>query len=533
MNPEAMDTRDRPPGSTAFVRPDLASEHQARRVLSAGPRVTCFGSRRRSHGGSTIVLVVLVVAAFSRQGKSDSRRFPPQSMIPFPGTHRPMPAPTWTPRPGRRTVLRTTRPGPRPGDRLWRVFLENVAITGRGVISSVGLDLATFDASLLAGKVVALPAPWKDGHQNVWMSLIEAFDPLVWMEDRVARNSVRFAHYAIAAAAQAVADAGIETFDPLRTAVIVGSALGGMDWLAENQAALDAGGPDAISSKLMANSLLNMPAAHIALRFGLHGPQLSIATACASSHDAMGLAARMIESGQIDVAITGGTDCGVSPLVFFGARNNRMFTPQPDPYKTCRPFNVERFGVMLGEGAGMFVLERADHARRRGATIHGRLRGYATLADGYHPSSPEPEGRWEQKVMELAVEEARLPGGIDDVDAVVAHGTGTPVGDVAELKALNRIYGARKQKLRVMSPKGNFGHPHGPAGALGLLAGMLGMRIGALLPTAGTHDERELMPEVGHLHAVIREPAPGAIDVLQVNAFGFGGQNSSLVVSRA
>ncbi|MGE3392182.1 MAG: beta-ketoacyl synthase [Gammaproteobacteria bacterium] len=410
--------------------------------------------------------------------------------------------------------------------------MENVAITGLGVISSIGLDVQTFNANLLAGKVVARAAPWEEGHENIWLSLIEGFDPGVWMEDRVVRNSAPFAHYAIAAAAQAVTDSGLETFDPIRTAVVIGSALGGVDCYADDQARLTERGPDAISSKFMANSLLNMPGAHISLRYGLHGPQLAIATACASSHDAMGIAARMIESGEIDVAITGGTDCAISPLVFFGARNNKMFTPQPDPLKTCRPFNVERFGVMLGEGAGMFVLERADRARRRGAKIYGRLRGYATLADGYHPSSPEPEGRWEQRVMELAIEQARLPGGAAAVDAVVAHGTGTPVGDIAELGALNRIYGTREKAMRVMSPKGNFGHPHGPAGALGLLAGLFSMQQNALMPTAGTYDERELMPEVDRLHAVIKAPAEGRIDVLQVNAFGFGGQNSSLIVSR-
>ncbi len=410
--------------------------------------------------------------------------------------------------------------------------MENVAITGLGVISSIGQSVERFNESLLEGKVVARPAPWKEGHENIWMSLIEGFDASEWMEDRVVRNSAPFSHYAIAAAAQAVEDAGLDEFDPVRTAVVLGSALGGVDSYAEDQERLDRGGPDAISPKFMVNSLLNMPAAHIALRFGLHGPQLAIATACASSHDAMGIAARMIESGEIDVAIAGGTDCAISPLLFFGARNNKMFTPQPDPYKTCRPFNVERFGVMLGEGAGMFVLERADRARQRGATIYGRLRGYATLADGFHPSSPEPEGRWEQRVMELALQSANLPGGADDVDAVVAHGTGTPVGDIAELAALNRIYGARPSPLRVMSPKGNFGHPHGPAGALGLLVGLYSMAQSALMPTAGTDDERDLMPEVRDLHAVIKEPAAGRIDALQVNAFGFGGQNSSLVVTR-
>ena len=410
--------------------------------------------------------------------------------------------------------------------------MENVAITGLGVISSIGFDVKSFNDSLLAGKVVAREAPWEGGHENLWMSLIEGFDPALWMEDRVIRNSAPFAHYAIAAAVQAVADAGIDEFDPVRTAVVIGSALGGVDCYAQDQARLDEGGPNAISSKFMANSLLNMPSAHIALRFGLHGPQLTIATACASSHDAMGIAARMIEAGEIDVAIAGGTDRAISPLVFFGARNNKMFTPQPDPYKTCRPFNVERFGVMLGEGAGMFVLERADRARKRSATIYGYLRGYATLADGYHPSSPEPEGRWEQRVMELAIENAHLPCGTADVDAVVAHGTGTPVGDIAELAALNRIYGTRAKAMRVMSPKGNFGHPHGPAGALGLLAGLFSMQQKALMPTAGTYDEREIMPEVDNLHAVINAPAEGQIDVLQVNAFGFGGQNSSLIVTR-
>ncbi len=410
--------------------------------------------------------------------------------------------------------------------------MDNVAITGLGVISSIGQEIEAFNRNLAQGKVVAGPVRWEDeGHENIWMSLIEGFDPLKWTEERVVRNSATFSQYALAAAVQAVVDAGIESFDPFRTAVVVGSALGGVDTNAEDQCRLDCDGPEAVDSKFMVKSLINMPAAHIALRWSLHGPLLSIATACASSHDAMGIAARMIESGEVDVAITGGTDCAISPLLFFGARNNKMFTPQPDPYKTCRPFNIERFGVMLGEGAGMFVLERADRARKRGATIHGRLRGYATLADGYHPSSPEPEGKWEQRVMELALASASLPGGADDVDAVVAHGTGTPAGDIAELAALNRIYGERSTPMRVMSPKGNFGHPHGPAGALGLLVGLYSMRENALMPTAGTYDERELMPEVAKLHAVIKQPAEGRIAALQVNAFGFGGQNSSLVVT--
>jgi 3-oxoacyl-[acyl-carrier-protein] synthase II len=412
--------------------------------------------------------------------------------------------------------------------------MDNVAITGMGVISSIGQNLEEFNRNMSAGKVVAGATPWNDrpGCENIWMSLIDGFNPGDWMEDRVVRNSAAFSQYALAAAVQAVQDSGIEELNPLRTAVVVGTALGGVDINADDQRRLDSEGPATIDSKFMVKSLANMPSAHIALRWGLHGPQLVIATACASSHDAMGIAARMIETGEVDVAITGGTDCAISPLLFFGARNNRMFQPQPDPYKTCRPFNLERFGVMLGEGAGMFVMERADLARKRGASIHGMMRGYATLADGYHPSSPEPEGIWEQRVMELAVQNAKLPGGIDDIDAVVAHGTGTPVGDIAELAALNRIYGNRKEPLPITAPKGNFGHPHGPAGALGMLVGIHSMKEKALMATAGTHDAKDLMPEVGALRVVLNEPAPTKIDAFQVNAFGFGGQNSSMVITK-
>ena len=412
--------------------------------------------------------------------------------------------------------------------------MDNVAITGMGIISSLGQNLEEFNRNFSAGKVVAGPTPWNDQPQfeNFWMSLIEGFKPEDWMDARVVRGTATFAQYAIAAAVQAVEDSGIAEFDPLRTAVVVGSALGGVDTIAEDQHNLETEGPEAVSRKFMLKSLANMPAGHIALRWGLHGPQLAISTACASSHDAMGIAARMIQSGEVDVAITGGTDCGTSRLLLSGAGNYGMFTPQPDPYKTCRPFNVERFVVMLGEGAGMFVLERADLARKRGSTIHGMLRGYATLADAYHPSSPEPEGKWEQRTMELAIQNAELPGGADDVDAVVAHGTGTPLGDIAELGALNRIYGNRGEPLPVMSPKGNFGHPHGPAGALGLLVGMHSMKQNALMATAGTHHARDLMPEVGNLRVVINEPAPTKIQAFQVNAFGFGGQDSSLVVTQ-
>ena len=412
--------------------------------------------------------------------------------------------------------------------------MENVAITGMGVISSLGQDLEAFNRNLSEGKVAVGPTPWDDlpHFKDNWVSLIEGFKPEDWMEDRVVRGTAAFAQYAIAAAVQAVEDAGIGEFDPLRTAVVIGSCSSGADSIAEEQHKLDTEGPEAVSGKLMLKAWPNMAAGYLALRWGLHGPQIAISTTCASSHDAMGYAARMVESGEVDVAITGGTDSGRSQVYLAAAGNYGMFKPQPDPYKTCRPFNAERFGIMSGEGAGMFVLERAELARKRGAEIHGMLRGYATLADAHHPSSPQPDGKWEQLAMEKALASANLPGGADDIDMVVAHGTGTPVGDIAEVKALNRIYGSRKDPLPVMSPKGNFGHPGGPAGALGLLVGMHSMKQNAVMATAGTQHVADLMPEIENLRVVINEPAPTKIEALQVNAFGFGGQNSSLIVTQ-
>jgi 3-oxoacyl-[acyl-carrier-protein] synthase II len=206
-----------------------------------------------------------------------------------------------------------------------------------------------------------------------------------------------------------------------------------------------------------------------------------------------------------------------------------MLKPQPDPYKACRPFHIERFGVMGGEGAGIVILERADLARARGAEIHGILRGYGSLSDGYHPSASHPDGRWESRTMEMAIEDADLPGGSDDIDAVIAHGTGTPKGDLAEINALNRLFGGREKRLKVTSIKGHVGHTAGAAGVMGLLAALHSMREGALVPTAGTTE----VDPAADFEVVIRKPSPGDYRAIQVNGFGFGGQNASLVVTRS
>jgi len=408
--------------------------------------------------------------------------------------------------------------------------MENVAITGLGVVSSLGSRVDAFFEKLDEAHVAVAAAPWAgdEGMEYAWTSPVEDFRPEDWMDARVVGGTDRFAQYAIAAAVQAVESSGLPQLNPLRTAVVIGTSMAGVETLVDSQHGLDTEGPSGVSRKLQIQAWPNMAAGQIALRWKLHGPLLTISTACASSLDATGIAARMIETGMADVAIAGGCDSARSKVTMLAAGLYGMAASQPDPYKACRPFDVNRIGVMGGEGAGIVILERADLARARGATLHGRVRGYGSLSDGFHPSSPEPNGEWEVRAMQMAIDEARLPGGAADVDAVVAHGTGTPVGDTAEIRAINRLFGPRERPVAVASIKGHIGHTAGAAGVMGLMAGLHSMRQRALVPTAGTTD---VDPEA-EFHVVIREPAAVDIDVLQVNGFGFGGQDASLVVTR-
>ena len=222
------------------------------------------------------------------------------------------------------------------------------------------------------------------------------------------------------------------------------------------------------------------------------------------------------------------SDASRTQVTLIAAGRYGMLSPQPDPYKACRPFNTERFGIMGGEGAGVIILERADLAKARGAKIYGYLRGYASLSDGYHPSSSNPDGSWEARTMEKAIEDAGLPGGTDDVDALIAHGTGTPLGDIAEIKAINQLFGGREKALKVSSIKGHVGHTAGAAGVMGLMAALHSMEEGAMVPTAGTTD----VDPAADFDVVIQKPSKGELKTMQVNGFGFGGQNASLVVSR-
>lgn len=417
--------------------------------------------------------------------------------------------------------------------------MHDVAITGMGIISAIGLSVGEFHRRIMEGACGIGPAPWSPAlpGQRAWWGTVAGFVPRDWMDDKIEDGTDLFAQFALAAAEQALQQAGVAAFDPLRTGIVHGTSIGGSRALMKAQHRLEMEGPQAIPRKTEIQIYPNMAASQIAMRHRLHGPSLTVTTACASSLDAIGTAAWLIESGRADAIVAGGTEGGISlagggadgafvPATFYTSTLYGMTAPSSDPRRAMLPFDVKRSGIVVGEGSAMLMLERGAHARARGAEILGYVRGYGTLADAFHPSAPEPSGQWEARAMELALEDAGRTA--DDVDALIAHATGTPKGDTAEIRAINRVHGKRRTALPVAGVKGHVGHSGASSGAMGVITGLLGMREDRFLHIANTDQpDPEAVFEV-----VVGQPKPMRYGTLQVNAFGFGGQNASLIVTR-
>ena len=431
-----------------------------------------------------------------------------------------------------------------------------IAVTGMGAVSPIGLSVPEMCEALLAGRVGIGRARWAppgDPRPFLFGGVDDRFDASEWMEPRVVAGTDGFARFALAASSQALTDAGLDAgggsadLDSFRTGVVHGTSMGGIFSLARAQWAYDTHGAAAVDPKTMIQIWPNMAAAQICMRHGLHGPSMTVTTACASSLDALGTAAAYLDSGQVDVVLCGATeggftcdhpsDRGFVPATSQAEASYGMETSSVDPRRAMLPFDANRSGIVSGEGSAFFVLESPEHARRRGARVHGWLRGYGSLADAHHPSSPAPDGRWEARAMEQAQASAGITP--DDVDALVAHATGTPKGDEAEIRAINTVFvdGARRAAGLasgagtgpiVTALKGHTGHTGAASGGMNVMAGIWAMHHGRLTSVAGT---TELDPEI-RFDVVLHEPRSVDVEVLQVNSFGFGGQNASVVVTR-
>ncbi len=415
----------------------------------------------------------------------------------------------------------------------------DVAITGVGVVSALGHSPGELWDRLARDEIAITETPWtkNDPERFEWWAPVIDLDAAQWLDERVLAGTVGFGRNALVAACMAVEQSGLESLDALRTAVVIGTAKNGTQAMERAQFDVDRRGRAGVSGKLMIQVWPNMAAAQIAMRWKLHGPCITLSNACASSLDALGLGARLIASGQVDVAIVGGTEGGLAEGISddgfvpasaysryaYGMGDGR----DNNPRTACMPFDQRRRGMVFGEGAGAFILESAAHARARGAGVKAWVQGWGTASDSYHPSTPDPTGDWERLVMELALKEAGATP--DLVDQVAAHGTGTPKGDLAEMRAINGLFAGHAKDVSVMSIKGTLGHPTGAAGALSLAVALEGMARGEVMHTGGTSLPE---PEI-EFDLVLGAPRKRATHWLQANAFGFGGQNASLVVSAA
>jgi 3-oxoacyl-[acyl-carrier-protein] synthase II len=392
--------------------------------------------------------------------------------------------------------------------------MENVVVTGRGVVSPVASGVEAFFDALLG---------MQGGISDEGIAACADFDAESVMTPKEARRTDRFAQLAIGAADQAVAEAGlVDGVDPARIGVIVGTGVGGLTTLQRECQTWLEGGDRAVSPLFVPMMMPNAAAGQIAMRHGLHGPGFSIASACSTGAHSIGEAKRMIERGEADAVVAGGTEAALVGLCLAAFR--RMGALSRDG--VSRPFDTRRDGFVMGEGSAILVLEREEHARARGAQIFARVTGYGASNDAYHITQPEENGRGAVQAMTAALRDA----GIDpsDVGYVNAHGTSTPINDRVEALALRKVMG--EDGPPVSSCKGAVGHTLGAAGAIEALACVEALRRGALPPTLGLED---IDPECAadHIAGAPRE-APD-LKVALSNSFAFGGQNATLVLQAA
>jgi 3-oxoacyl-[acyl-carrier-protein] synthase II len=402
---------------------------------------------------------------------------------------------------------------------------RRVVVTGLGAVTPVGVGTDRFWQGLLAAQSGIRPIDQFDASQlpTRFAASVPDFDPLAYLDRKEARHLDRFAQMGLAAAEMAWQDSGLRQVDPARAGVIAGTGIGGITTLLEQEAVLNNRGPSRVSPFLIPMMIGNILAGHAAIRFGLRGPNLTTVTACASSGHALGEALRAIQHGEADVMLAGGAESVMVPVAFAGFSSMRALSTRNDDYAhASRPFDRDRDGFVIGEGAGFVVLESFRHAERRGARIYAEFAGYGRSADAYHIVEPHPEGEGAALAMQRALDDAGLT--VDDIDYINAHGTSTPVGDVAETVAIKRVFGERAYRIGVSSTKSVTGHLLGAAGAVEAVATVLALVHQTMPPTANL-DHADPACDLDY---VPREPRAAHLRAALSNAFGFGGHNATL-----
>jgi 3-oxoacyl-[acyl-carrier-protein] synthase II len=409
--------------------------------------------------------------------------------------------------------------------------VQRVVVTGVGMVTPVGLTTEDTWSALLAGTSGAGPITKFDAaRQQVRFACeVTGFDPQQYIDRKEARRYDLFAQYAIAAAHQAVTQAGLDSAAPDadRVGVVIGSGIGGMQTFEDNCRAFIEKGPDRVSPFFVPMFIPNMAAGLVSIRYGFRGPNFATVSACASSAHAIGESFRMIREGVADAVVTGGSEAAITGLTVAAFANMKaMSTRNDDPAGASRPFDKDRDGFVLGDGGAVVVLESLEHAQRRGATILAEVLGYGLSGDAYHMSAPAPDGEGAQRAMRMCLDD----GGIDPVRVgyINAHGTSTPLGDIAETQAVKAVFGDHARRLVFGSTKSMTGHLLGGAGALEFAVALLAATRHQIPPTINHQTpDPDCDLDCAPNRMVTRE-----VDVALSNAFGFGGHNATLAVSR-
>jgi len=409
---------------------------------------------------------------------------------------------------------------------------RRVAVTGLGVVTSLGRAVELFWDRLLRGESGIGPITLFDvsgyrvqfGGQVPWDPEQENIASL-----KDIRRLDRFTQFAMASAIDAVTDSGLDFSkeDAYRCGVVIGSGIGGLSEFETQHERLLSKGIDKVSPFTIPKLLINSASGHVSTMYGIKGPNFSVATACASAANSIGNALRAIQYGDADVMVTGGSEAALTPMGLAGFQNMRALSCRTDaPQQASRPFDKDRDGFVLAEGAGVVVLEELEHARKRGARIYGELMGYGASGDAGHITQPDEEGRGAARAMSMALTDAGLNP--DAVHYVNAHGTSTPLGDKAETIAIKRVFADHAKRLTISSTKSQLGHTLGASGGIELVVCALTIARGVIAPTVNL-DHPDPDCDLDYTPNIARA---ATVEIAMSNSFGFGGHNASLILSR-
>jgi len=409
--------------------------------------------------------------------------------------------------------------------------MRRVVITGLGVVSPVGSNVKTFWENITAGKsgIGKITKFNPEGFPVQIAGEVKDFNPLDYFEKKEVRKMDPFIQFAVGAAVQAVKEARLEEsdLDRNRVGVIIGSGIGGLSTIEEQHSILLNKGPRRVSPYCVPMEIINMASGIVSMRFGFKGPNISVVTACATGTHAIGEAYRTIQYGDADVVIAGGAESCITPLAVAGfAAARALSTRNDEPERASRPFEKNRDGFVMGEGAGIVVLEELEHAKRRGAKILAEIVGYGTSGDAYHMTAPAPEGEGAARAMENALKDAKVKP--EDIDYINAHGTSTKFNDLFETMAIKKVFGEHAYKVKISSIKSMIGHLLGAAGGVEVVSCVKTIETGIIPPTIN-YEEPD--PECD-LDYTPNEAVKKEVRYVLKNSFGFGGTNACLVIKR-